>query len=709
MEPVERYIKEVRRYLPSTERDDIVAELSSNLAAEIDDRSSELGRGLDDDEIEKIVRAHGNPMAFASRYGTSNRTFSFGRQLVGPALFPFYIRVLAANLLVACIVAIVAALYAIPTWIGVPNIVAHVVLQFAIVTLVFVALQRYLDRDRDRDRSVTAVARVSRFASASALIWFVGSNVWLVDLLRTQNLFQAEPGSTLVLAPVWRQVVGPYIAVVALEVVRNAVNFVRPELLRFRAAMITGVSAVSFIAIAMLLHAGVFVDAANPHDPEQSALAGAIDRGIYVGLIVAAIWIAATIVWQIRKYITLRSAAVPLAVACSVMALACVASGASAGESGHCAGGVVPFAPRADSPAWNGWGGDIAQSRFQPAAMAGLDATSVTKLSVKWAFGFPGVTRAYGQPTIFGGWVFVGSENHHVYALNARTGCINWDIDSGAPVRTAITLGKIGDRWAAYFGDQMATAHAVDAATGESIWQAHVDDHPSALITGAPTLAFGKLYVPVSSQEEAAAADPKYACCTFRGSVVALDATTGKTVWKTYTIANVPTHVGTNASGVERSSPSGAAVWSSPTVDVARNAVYVTTGNGYSGVAAATTDALIAFDATSGKVQWSHQMTANDAENLACGLPSPYDANCPQANGPDDDFGSSPILQKLDDGGRVLIAGQKSGMVYAVDPDRAGAPLWPTRVGAGSKLGGVQWGSAADAGVAYVAVSDVKF
>ena len=94
-----------------------------------------------------------------------------------------------------------------------------------------------------------------------------------------------------------------------------------------------------------------------------------------------------------------------------------------------------------------------------------------------------------------------------------------------------------------------------------------------------------------------------------------------------------------------------------------------------------------------------------DAYNTACN--SQYRSNCPGTKGPDFDFGSSPILVDLPDGRRALIAGQKSGMVHALDPDRDGAILWQRRVGLGSALGGVQWGSAADEANVYVAVSDV--
>src|SRR5262249_9324241 len=152
---------------------------------------------------------------------------------------------------------------------------------------------------------------------------------------------------------------------------------------------------------------------------------------------------------------------------------------------------------------------------------------------------------------------------------------------------------------------------------------------------------------------------------------------------------------------------SGASVWSSPTLDLQRKAVYVTTGDSYSDPAAKTSDAILAFDMDSGKLLWSRQMTSGDAYTIACDRPDKI--NCPESNAPDFDFDSPPILLSLPNGKRALVAGQKSGMVHAVDPDAEGKVLWQTRVGKGGKLGGIQWGSAADNEKVYVALSDITF
>ncbi|HEY6332942.1 MAG TPA: PQQ-binding-like beta-propeller repeat protein [Blastocatellia bacterium] len=359
-------------------------------------------------------------------------------------------------------------------------------------------------------------------------------------------------------------------------------------------------------------------------------------------------------------------------------------------------------------PHWSGWGGDEFQHRFQPAKMAELSAQDVPKLKLKWAFGFPGVGQAYSQPAIASGRLFVGSAGRKVYSLDAKTGCTYWVFEANAPVRTAITVGKAGDTWAIFFGDQYAQAYAVDAQSGKLLWKTRLEDRAGAIVTGAPTLAAGRLYVPMSSYEEGLGASATYQCCKFRGSLSALDAATGKLLWKSYTIADEPKPVRQNKKGVQLWGPSGAAVWSSPTVDLKHHMVYVTTGDSYSDPAASTSDSFLAFDSETGKLLWSFQATKGDAFTIDCDMPEQMRTNCPDADGPDFDFGSSPILVDLPGGKRALIAGQKSGVVWAVDPDSKGALLWQTRVGKGGKLGGVQWGSAAEGNVVYVAVSDVE-
>jgi polyvinyl alcohol dehydrogenase (cytochrome) len=372
-----------------------------------------------------------------------------------------------------------------------------------------------------------------------------------------------------------------------------------------------------------------------------------------------------------------------------------------------CAHNPDGFPQPLDGPRWNGWGVDINNSRFQPTAMAGLTPEQVPRLQLKWEFGFPGASAANAQPTIVGGLLFVGGGDRKVYALDAKSGCIRWTFATEAVVRTAISVGPISgtDQFAVFFGDVRASVYAVNATTGALMWKTKVEDHPAARIVGAPTLYSGVLYVPVSSFEEATGSQPTYQCCTFRGSVVALDSATGRQIWKAYTIPEAPRPTNRNAIGTQLYGPAGAAVWSAPTIDVQRHAVYVATGNSYSNPPAETSDAILTFDLATGSMLWHRQATAKDSFVVAC-----YGAdqtNCPEDHGPDSDFGQSPILASSPNGQRVLVVGQKSGVVYALDPDQEGKILWQTRIGRGGPLGGIMWGSAADEERVYVAYSDL--
>jgi polyvinyl alcohol dehydrogenase (cytochrome) len=214
------------------------------------------------------------------------------------------------------------------------------------------------------------------------------------------------------------------------------------------------------------------------------------------------------------------------------------------------------------------------------------------------------------------------------------------------------------------------------------------------------------VYQAFSSFEEALGPDPNFECCTFRGSVVALDGATGKKLWQTFTIPEAATETSKNAAGKHKYGPSGAGIWSTPTIDEQLGALYVATGDNYSDPPTTTSDAILAIDLKTGKLLWSKQLTESDAYNTGCG--TPQKTNCPETAGPDFDFGQPPILVRLGAGKRALVIGQKSGMVHAVDPDQHGKLLWETRAGVGSALGGSQWGSAADGQRAYVAISDIE-
>jgi polyvinyl alcohol dehydrogenase (cytochrome) len=383
--------------------------------------------------------------------------------------------------------------------------------------------------------------------------------------------------------------------------------------------------------------------------------------------------------------------------------------GAAAEADGRCVQQTSGFPQALDGPHWNGWGVDAANSRFQPTDMAGLTAEQVPRLRLKWAYAFPGASVSFAPPTIVGGMLFIGGTDRKVHALNARSGCTLWTVAIDAAVRAAISVSKLpgSDQDAIFFGDLRANAYAVNALTGALIWKTKVEEHAAARITGAPTLHDGVLYVPVSSLEEAAGSQASYECCTFRGSVVALEAATGKTIWQAYTIPEIPHPTTRNARGTQLFGPSGAAIWSAPTIDAKRGAVYVATSNSYSNPPAATADSILAFELTTGKLLWKQQATPKDAFVVACFMADK--TNCPDEHGPDHDFGQSPILVTLRDGKRILAIAQKSGVVHALDPDDGGKILWQTRIGKGGSLGGSEWGSAADGERIYVANSDVRF
>jgi len=297
----------------------------------------------------------------------------------------------------------------------------------------------------------------------------------------------------------------------------------------------------------------------------------------------------------------------------------------------------------------------------------------------------------------------VGDAEGDLFALDAQTGCIHWTIEVEGGIRSAITIGmRAGGGLAAYFGDQSANMYAVDAESGKILWKVKVDDYSRAAITGGPQLYAGRLYVPVSSREESQAGDPTYPCCRFRGSVAALDAATGKRIWKTYTIPEEAIPTKKNQAGTQLWGPSGAAVWNAPAIDVKRSLLYVGTGNNYSPPAVGDSDSIVALDMKSGKIKWVSQQTENDIWNGSCRRPDREPAVCPEADAPDFDFGSSPVLVEIKGGRQMLIAGNKSGMIWALDPDQRGKKIWEQQTGKGSSGGGVLWGLSVDGENVYV-------
>lgn len=361
-------------------------------------------------------------------------------------------------------------------------------------------------------------------------------------------------------------------------------------------------------------------------------------------------------------------------------------------------------------PAEVGWGYDT--RRFIPADVAGLKATDLPRLKLKWAFAFPSALRARSQPVAAMGALFVGSQDGTVYAFDMDSGCARWTSRVSAEVRTAVVV----EPWAKgtapatpprlFFGDLMGRVYAMDALTGKILWRERPDDHANATITGTPLLHSDTLYVPVSSLEVVTAADAKYACCTFRGSVVAMDVATGRVKWQHYTVEQPASEHGATAAGTAIMGPSGAPVWTSPTLDLRRGLIYHGSGENYSSPADGNSDAIFAVDMKTGKRRWSHQLLTGDAWNSTCTIKN--HPNCPTERGPDYDLSASVMLVDLGGGRQAVIATPKSGVTTAVDPDHQGQILWQTRVGRGSMQGGVHFGMAAEGTRLYVPITDMN-
>lgn len=365
-------------------------------------------------------------------------------------------------------------------------------------------------------------------------------------------------------------------------------------------------------------------------------------------------------------------------------------------NANRCTSPQRPFA--LNGPSWSSWGGNgTVNVRHHPGG--GITASNVARLRLNWAFAFPG--GASSPPAVAGSRLFVPSMSGVVYSLDARTGCTHWAIDVGAPARTPIAIGRAGKALAAFFGDNKGRVHAVDAETGKALWTAQVEAHPMTRLTGAPVLFEGRLYVPVSSFEEAP--DPKYRCCTFRGSLVAVDAATGQTAWKSFMLD----HAAEPLADGHKLGPSGVAIWHAPTIDDKRRLIYVATGNLYTDPPVETSNAVVALDLDTGAKRWVRQIHPHDVNVAGCWAPAPTAGgpNCPTNPGPDFDLGG-PAMVVTANGKDHLLVPSKSGDVFGLDPEAAGAILWRTQLGRGSALGGVEWGGASDGRRVYFTIGD---
>ena len=377
-------------------------------------------------------------------------------------------------------------------------------------------------------------------------------------------------------------------------------------------------------------------------------------------------------------------------------------------ELNYCEANKMKFDLR-EAPGSYGWGYDT--SRFIPKKHGGIDSRNIKNLKLKWAFGFPYSQRARSQPLFAMGSIFVGSQSGDIYALDVETGCVKWNFSASGEVRTGIIMDqwengeKPNKRPYIYFGDILANEYALDAQTGELVWKIKSDDHPNATRTATSAKFEDILFIPISGLEVIPAFDDAYECCTFRGGLLAVEASTGKTLWKKHSIPVPAKYSGKTSVGTRMFGPSGAPIWTSPNVDKKRRYVYIGTGENYSTPADDSSDAIIAYNIDTGEEVWRRQTLAGDAWNLACmgeGL-----ANCPKEFGPDMDYSASSIMIDLGNDKDILVAGQKSGSVYGLDPD-TGKILWSTEVSGGGTQGGIHFGMAADGKTVYVPINDMK-
>ena len=376
-------------------------------------------------------------------------------------------------------------------------------------------------------------------------------------------------------------------------------------------------------------------------------------------------------------------------------------------ELNYCKSSDMNFDLR-EAPEPYGWGYNT--SRFIPKKSGGIDSKNIKKLTLKWAFGFPYSQRARSQPLFAMGSIFVGSQSGDVYALDVKTGCVKWNFTASGEVRTGIIMDqwengkKPNKRPYIYFGDILANEYALDAQTGELIWKIKSDDHPNATRTATSAKFEDILFIPISGLEVIPAFDDKYECCTFRGGLLAVNSRTGKTLWRQYSIPVPAKYSGNTSVGTRMFGPSGAPIWTSPNVDKKRRYVYIGTGENYSTPADDSSDAIIAYNIDTGEEVWRRQTLAGDAWNLACmGKGKP---NCPKEFGPDMDYSASSITIDLGDRD-ILIAGQKSGYVYGIDPD-TGKILWSNPISGGGTQGGIHFGMAAEGKTVYAPINDMK-
>lgn len=361
------------------------------------------------------------------------------------------------------------------------------------------------------------------------------------------------------------------------------------------------------------------------------------------------------------------------------------------------------------SPDWVGWGGNAGNDRFHSAQSTEITRETIPNLKLKWAVEMPGATRARSQPMLAGGLLFTGGADGTFMALDAKSGCLKWTFQARAEVRHAAFIepwdGEDADP-IMYFGDLLGHVYALRAKTGELVWTDRADPHPNATITASPILHDDQVFFAISSLEVTSAADAKYECCTFRGSMVAYNKNNGVKNWQTYTIDEMAVPQGQNDLGTKLYGSSGAPLWASLALDTKRGQIYAGSGENYSSPGSDRSDAVIAFDVKTGKINWTMQALADDVWNMACMSDDPIIRQaCPKEDGPDYDFGAG--IMYVEHGGieDMVVAGQKSGDLFFLNPDN-GKIIVQRKVGRGGIQAGIHFGMAREGDTLYVPVSD---
>jgi len=346
-----------------------------------------------------------------------------------------------------------------------------------------------------------------------------------------------------------------------------------------------------------------------------------------------------------------------------------------------------------------GFGFDLHNQRHLTAQEAGISTADFRHLTLAWALAFPRATTMRAQAAVVGSTLFLPvADAAQLYAIDiAQRPCLKWIYKSDVPLRTGVGYGTLpgSRRPVLVFADVGTRIHMVDAATGTPIWKHAVHLTSLSNTTGTPVLLGGRVYVPLSASEINVGADAGHLCCTTHGAVLALDARTGKVIWTAHTMPDARP-IRDRGDGQMMWGPSGAPIWTSPAIDEKRGVLYVGTGEATSAPAAPTTDSVLAIDLATGAIRWRFQATSDDIFLTGC-LFKHDGLNCPhEGRLLDHDFGASIVLARGPAGHDVVLAGQKSGTLYALDPDAQGKLLWQRSFGAGSPIGGIHWGLAFD-------------